>query len=210
MSKKIVKNKKRVLVACEESQVVCKAFRVRGFEAYSCDIQPCTGERPEWHIQGDVLDIIQDNWDMMIAHPPCTYLSYAGNRWWGDPGRLEKRLEALSFFAKLWQAPIKHICIENPRGCASPTIAKYSQQVHPYHFGDEESKLTWLWLKNLPLLEKTNIVKPKIYYYKKNGEPMYKTEALPQNKDKAKIRSKTHPCIAEAMAIQWGNYILVN
>ena len=140
----------RVLIACEFSGIVRDAFAAKGHDAWSCDLLPT--ERPGNHIQGDVLEILDDNWDMMIAHPPCTYLSYAGIRWWNDKGRVFKRLEALGFFAKLWEAPIDKICIENPRGCASPTIAKYTQQINPYYFGDEATKPTWLWLKNLPLL----------------------------------------------------------
>lgn len=124
------------VVMCEESQAVTKAFRELGHEVYSNDTKPCSGGHPEWHIQNSALDIMNDGWDFMIGHPPCTYLSYAGIRHWNAPGRLEKRLEALEFFGKLWTAPIKHICLENPKGCASPTIAKYSQEIQPYYFGD--------------------------------------------------------------------------
>jgi len=138
----------RVLVACEESQVVCIAFRNKGHEAYSCDLIPCSGGHPEWHIQDDVLKHLNDDWDMMIGHPPCTYLSFAANRSWNDPGRIYKRLEALKFFADLWEAPIPSICLENPKSCASPVISKYSQVVQPYYFGDPFLKTTWLWLKN--------------------------------------------------------------
>ena len=126
----------KVLIGCEESQEVCKAFRELGHEAYSCDLQDCSGGHPEWHIKGDLLEVIKDSWDLMIAHPPCTYLSYAGTNWWNRPGRVLKRLEALEFFAKLWEAPIDKICLENPKGCASPAIAKYSQIIQPYYFGN--------------------------------------------------------------------------
>lgn len=194
----------RVLVACEESQEVCKAFRELGYEAFSCDILPCSGGHPEWHIQDDVLKHLDDGWDLMIAHPPCTYLSYAGTRSWNNQGRVWKRLEALDFFARLFTATIPFICIENPRGCASPTIAKYSQIIQPYYFGDEESKTTWLWLKGLPLLKPTNIVKPKVHRIAPNGKKIYFEEAV-TCKDRAKIRSKTFPGIAKAMATQWGN-----
>lgn len=214
----------KVLIACEESQAVCIAFRNLGIEAYSCDIQPCSGGHPEWHIQGDVLEIINNGWDLMIGHPPCTYLSYAGIRWWNRPGRLENRLEALSFFAKLWLAPIKRICLENPRGCASPTIAKYTQEINPYYFGDEATKPTWLWLKNLPPLKHT---KEDGLFYKKthvgkgemielsikpNGKIQYGSKwyheafSLPKE-ERAKLRSKTFPGIAKAMAEQWGKLI---
>lgn len=156
-------------------------------------------------------------WDLMIGHPPCTYLSYAATSSWNNIGRCEKRLEALSFFRKLWEAPIEKICIENPMGCASPTIAKYTQVIQPYFFGDTESKRTCLWLKNLPklihikedtLFEKSTHVKPKIYAYyktgKKKGKPIYGNDYCKFSEDRGKIRSKTFPGIATAMAEQWG------
>ena len=206
----------RILVACEKYQRVTVAFRNRGHEAYSCDIQDTAGEHPEWHFKGDVLKYLSENWDMMIAFPPCTYLSYAGMAKWNESGRLEKRLKALDFFARLWLAPIEKICIENPRGCASPTIAKYSQEIHPYYFGDSELKRTCLWLKNLPNLEhyesdtlfekKTHVRKPKPKYYlkngKKKGQAVYFTESL--GGGQSEKRSITFPGIAEAMADQWG------
>ena len=198
----------RVLIACEESQEVCKAFRKLGHEAFSCDTQECSGGHPEWHIHDDVIKHLNDGWDLMIAHPPCTYLSYAATKWWNDKGRVWKRLEALNFFAKLWDADIPMICVENPMGCASPTIAKYSQIIQPYQFGDEESKRTCLWLKNLPELKHTKIVKPKIYGYykkgKKKGMPIYGNNYLKFSEDRGKVRSKTFPGIAQAMAKQWG------
>lgn len=197
----------KILVACEESQAVCKAFRAKGHEAYSCDILPCSGGHPEWHIQGDVLEQLDKGWDMMIAHPPCTYLSYAATSVWNKDGRLQKRLGALDFFARLWLAPINKICVENPMGCASPTIAKYTQIIQPYFFGDEESKRTCLWLKNLPQLTPTKMVKPKIYAYykrgKKKGKPIYGNDYLKFSADRGIIRSKTFQGIADAMAEQW-------
>ena len=138
----------RVLVACEFSGRVRDAFAKRGHYAMSCDLLP--SETPGNHYQGDVFDVIGDGWDLMIGHPPCTYLSYAGIAHWNNPGRLEKRLDALQFFAALWSAPINRICLENPKGCASPTIAKYTQEIQPFYFGDRDFKTTWLWLKNLP------------------------------------------------------------
>ncbi len=201
----------RVLVACEESQVVCKAFRAKGHEAYSCDIIDCSGGRPEWHIKRNVLEILNDGWDGMIGHPPCTFLSYAGTRHWNDEGRCEKRLAALDFFRRLWEAPIERICLENPKGCASPTIAKYTQEVQPYYFGDSAIKTTWLWLKNLPPLkfekvdtlfdERTSVDKPEaIYTLKTNGKKIHWTEA----NHGGKVRSVTFPGIANTMADQWG------
>ncbi len=211
-----------ILVACEESQAVCIEFRRLGHKAYSCDLQDCSGGHPEWHIHGDAIEqAYSGKYDLMIGHPPCTYLSYAATSSWNKPGRLKLRLEALDFFAKLWLAPIEMICLENPMGCASPTIAKYSQIIQPYHFGDNESKRTCLWLKNLPLLIHTKQgdlftngthVKPKIYGYyktgKKIGTPIYGNNYLQFSEDRGKIRSKTFPGIARAMAEQWSNYIL--
>lgn len=205
-----------VLVACEESQAITIEFRKLGIEAYSCDIQPCSGGHPEWHIQDDVLKIINKKWDLMIGHPPCTYLSYAGIAHWNKPGRLEKRLEALEFFAKLWLAPIEKICLENPKGCASPTIAKYSQEIQPYYFGDSHIKTTWLWLKNLPPL---NYYEQDGLFHKKTStsrpEPIsvdntsrkkkrYFTDAHTRDPNE---RSKTFHGIAKAMAEQWAPII---
>lgn len=203
----------KVLVACEFSGIVRDAFLARGHDAMSCDILPT--ESPGPHYQGDVMDILGDGWDMMIAHPPCTYLSYAGIRHWNNNGRVYQRLEALKFFADLWTAPIEKICIENPRGCASPTIAKYSQEIQPYYFGDSQYKRTWLWLKNLPHLEykkentifweKTILDKPEPkYLLKTTGKPIYFTDGAKGGKDRAKNRAKFWPGIATAMAEQWG------
>jgi hypothetical protein len=209
----------KILVGCEESQAVTIAFRNQGHEAFSCDIQDCSGGYPEWHITGDVLKVAYSGyWDLMIGHPPCTYLTYAGTAHWSKPGRLEKRLDALSFFAKMWEAPISKICLENPRGCASPAIAKYTQEIHPYYFGDPQTKATWLWLKNLPMLKHTvsdNLFESKTLvevehtmFYKtgaKAGKPISWTDCYAPGVDRQKLRSKTFPGIANAMAEQWGN-----
>ncbi len=205
----------RVLVACEESQEVCKAFREKGHEAYSCDIQDCSGGRPEWHIKDDAIKIAySQEWDLMVGHPPCTYLSYAATSNWNNPGRVFKRIEALTFFAKLWEAPIEKICLENPKGCASPTIAKYSQEIQPYYFGNRNYKTTWLWLKNLPLLlhsetetlfeKRTHTAKPEPYAYNKNGKAIHWTDMHTPADNRDKLRSKTFYVIAQAMADQWG------
>lgn len=208
----------RVLVACEESQVVTKAFRELGHDAFSCDLQDCSGGFPEWHIKGSVLDILNDGWDLMIGHPPCTYLAYSGTGHWNNKGRLLNRLKALKFFAKLWLAPIDKICLENPKGCASPTIAKYSQEIQPYYFGDAELKTTWLWLKNLPQLEhfsesnlfnkKTHTKKPEPTYIDKvSGKKRYFTDAITGSDNGEFKRAKTFPGIAKAMAQQWGGVV---
>lgn len=202
----------KVLVACEYSGTVRDAFLARGHDAISCDLLPT--ESPGPHYQGNVLDILNDGFDLMIGHPPCTYLSYAATSRWGEPGRCKKRLEALDFFRILWEAPIDKICLENPKGCASPTIAKYSQEIQPFYFGDSAYKTTWLWLKNLPLLswEKTGTLfseatacpPPKPVYVNKNGKAIHFVDACGGGKNRAKNRAKFWPGIANAMAEQWG------
>lgn len=204
----------KVLIACEFSGIVRDAFIAKGHDAVSCDLLPT--ERPGPHIQGDVLEVLGDGWDLMIAHPPCTYLSYASTRSWNDVGRCKKRLEALEFFRRLWESPIDKICIENPQGCASPTIAKYSQIVQPWYFGEAYYKTTCLWLKNLPLLihiehetlfeKRTHIDKPEpVYVCEKTGKNVHWEEAMGGGKDRAKNRAKFWLGIADAMATQWGN-----
>lgn len=213
----------KVLVACEESQTVCKAFRALGHKAYSCDLKECSGGHPEWHLKASIFDVINTRkWDLLIGHPPCTYLSYAGIGHWNTPGRLEKRLEALVFFSKLWNSGIKYICLENPKGCASPTIAKYHQEIQPYYFGDIDQKTTWLWLRNLPILKwqkeddmfslKTSSGKPQPSFIDSSGKPRYFTDSIKGHgggyEGRQKARSKTFPSIAKAMAKQWSEYIL--
>jgi len=146
-----------ILVACEYSARVRDAFRKLGHDAWSCDLLECEGDS-KYHIKGDVLNILNDGWDIMIGHPPCQYISYVGIQWfnrekYGDKAilREQKRDEAIKFFMKLWNAPIDKICLENPRGFIMKAL-KPSQMIHPYYFGDEEKKTTCLWLKNLPLL----------------------------------------------------------
>lgn len=196
----------KVLIACEESQTVCKAFRARGHEAYSCDIIPCSGGHPEWHIQDDVLNHLNENWDLMIAHPPCTYLTVTGNRWfniskYGEKAleRQKLRIEALEFVKKLLDADIPKIALENPVGAISTHIRKPDQYIQPYEFGHKDSKKTGLWLKNLPLLKPTNIVEPE--YVIISGKRYSKTHAYSWNN--SKLRSKTYEGIANAMAEQW-------
>lgn len=208
----------RVLVGCEYSQVIMSAFLEAGFDAYSCDILPCEGYYPERHIQGDLLEVMNDNWDLLIAHPPCTYISYAATAYWNRPGRVFKRLEALKFFARIWESDVKHICIENPMSCADAIVAKHSQIIHPYYFGDEHLKKTCLWLKNLPLLEhrkqddlfgeRTHIDKPEPIYIDKSGKKRYFTEAISGTNKGGHKRSKSFPGIASAMVDQWGGVVL--
>lgn len=207
----------RVLLACEESQRVTKEFRELGFEAYSCDIIDTSGDKPEWHIKDDVLNVINDGWDCMIAFPPCTYLTNTGNRWFNISRygykaieRHKLRVEALEFFMKLVYAPIPRIAIENPIGYMSTAYRKPDQIIQPYEFGDPERKSTCLWLKNLPILQPTNIVKPVLYKYadgRTDSNWHMKTINLPAE-ERAKERSKTYPGIAKAMANQWGKYLM--
>lgn len=206
----------KVLIGCEESQAICFAFRMLGHEAFSCDLLPASGGFPEWHLRGDVLrQAYSGKFDLMIAHPPCTYLAYSGTAYWNDPGRIHKRLEALQFFAALWQAPVPRICLENPKGCASPAVAKYSQEIQPYFFGDQEFKTTWLWLKNLPKLQsfrestlfdqRTYADTPKPKAFRKDGRALHWVDFRGPSEDRSKLRSRTFPAIARAMSEQWGN-----
>ena len=221
----------RVLVACEESQRVCIAFRKRGHEAYSCDIQEPSGGHPEWHIQGDALELIGSNaggisfwtmggkyhtvpkWDILIAHPPCTYISNAGARHLYKGGthtlneeRLRQGIEASHFFLRFLWANCDKIAVENPIPSSVFCLPKYTQIIQPYQFGHPYTKRTCLWLKNLPPLQATNIVEPVATwcpsgsYSKKHGEKhrgMFTT-------DRARNRAKTFEGIAEAFADQWG------
>lgn len=202
----------RVLVACEESQVVTIELRKLGHEAFSCDLEPCSGGHPEWHIQRDALEeVYSRKYDMMIAHPPCTYLTVTGNKWMKPefaerfPNRQQQREDAVIFFMELYNAPIDKIAIENPVGIMSTRFRKPDQYVHPYFFGDKHSKKTGFWLKGLPKLVLTDIVEPEMYTYK-NGkrDPILhiQTANLPP-KERSKARSKTFPGIAKAMAEQW-------
>ena len=184
----------RVLVGCEYSAVVRDAFRRRGFDAWSCDILPTEGD-PRWHIQGDLLDVINDGWDMACFHPPCTHLAVSGARWFKD--KQAEQAEALDFVRALLNAPIKHIALENPVSIISSRIRKPDQTYHPYHFGLGEVKRTCLWLKNLPTLTPTNVVPGR--------EP--RVHKMPPGPNRWKERSRTPAGVAEAMSAQWGGYI---
>ncbi len=199
---------KKILIACEESQVVCKAFRKKGFEAYSCDIVECSGGHPEWHIKEDVLQHLDDGWDMMIAHPPCTHLAVSGARWFTKKEKQQK--EALEFVRTLLECDIKYIALENPVSVISTHIRKPDQIIQPFLFGDEYSKRTCLWLKNLPLLTPTKIVGKGEFITFSSGRKMPKWYAEAYKKpseERSRIRSKTFPGIVEAMADQWGSFI---
>ena len=203
----------KVLVACEESQRVCIAFRQKGHEAYSCDIEPCSGGHPEWHIQDDVLNHIGDNWDLIIAHPPCTYLTVAANRYYNVEKygaaailREYKRTDAINFFMQFTKLECPRVAIENPIGVMSTCYQKPTQIIQPYQFGHTERKATCLWLKGLPPLKPTNIVEPDIIKHKSgrtDSRLHFETLKLPP-KERSKMRSKTFEGIAKAMAEQWG------
>lgn len=202
----------RILVACEESQAVTIEMRRLGHEAYSCDIQPCSGGHPEWHIQGDALEIIKLKWDMIIAHPPCTYLTNAGSRhlWKGgklNQERYKKGIEAKEFFMAFYNADCERIAIENPVPSKIYELPAYSQIVQPYEHGHPHTKKTCLWLKGLPPLVPTEIVEPikGRRFQQRNGKWRYSCWEMDHKggKDRAKERSKTFPGIARAMAEQW-------
>jgi hypothetical protein len=200
----------RVLVACEFSGVVRDAFTARGHDAWSCDLLP--SERPGQHIQGDVLDVLCHNpedWGLMIAHPPCTYLALSGLHWNNRiPGRREKTEAALLFVSALLAAPIQRIALENPAGAISRHIRKPDQYVQPWQFGHPESKLTGLWLVRLPQLRPSQILAPT--RFQANGRPRWDNQTgtgqnrLGPSPTRAAIRAKTYQGIADAMADQWG------
>lgn len=227
-----------VLIACEESQRVCTAFRERGHNAFSCDILPCSGGHPEWHIQGDVLEILEPTpyeecvldpinfetmdgkthiidgkWDMIIAHPPCTYLTNAGARWLWAGGvlneeRYKKGIEAKKFFMRFMEADCPRIAVENPIPSAVYELPAYTQIIQPYEYGHPNTKKTCLWLKGLEPLKPTSVVEPVKgrRFQQKSGNWRYSCWEMDQRggKERARERSKTFPGIARAMAEQWG------
>ena len=181
----------KVLVACEYSGRVRDAFREAGHEAMSCDFLPT--ESVGAHYQGDVRDILNNGWDLMIAHPPCTHLAVSGSRWFKD--KASEQAEALDFVRLLLDAPIKRIALENPVSVISTRIRKPDQIIQPWQFGHGETKATCLWLKNLPKLTPTNIVEGR----------EQRVHKMPPSADRWKERSRTYKGIAEAMAAQWGS-----
>lgn len=217
-----MKTKGKVLVACEESQAITKEFRALGVEAFSCDLLPCSGGHPEWHIQGDAIkEAYSGKYGLMIAHPPCTYLAVSGARWlYNKDGSKNKerwanQAEALAFVQQLMDAPIEHIAIENPISVISSNIRKPDQIVHPYHFGDKASKSTCLWLKNLPKLKHTNVVEKGEFVEfisakgVKKRQAKWFFDALNEAKtpeERRTLRSKTFPGMAKAIAQQWQHF----
>jgi len=194
----------KVLIGCEESQAVCKAFRELGHEAYSCDIIPCSGNKPEWHLQMDVFEAIKlKKWDLGIFFPPCTDLANSGARWFKEKQKTGQQRKSIEFFLRLTETDIKHWCIENPIGIMSSWYRKPDQIIQPYMFGDPYTKTTCLWLKGLPLLIPTNLVAKGDRHITKSGRSLPKWYNLPPSEERAKLRSKTFPGIASAMANQW-------
>lgn len=206
----------KVLIACEEIQTICKEFRRVGHNAFSCDIQECSGGHPEWHIKGDVLDQLNKDWDLIIAHPPCTYLSNAGARWLFpnkvlNKERYEKGLDGKDFFMKLLNAKCKRVVVENPTPSKIYNLPECTQVIQPYYFGDDFMKRTCLWIKGLPNLKHKNpktLKIPEPLYVMSNGKKAHFTDAAKGGKNRAKERSKTFPGIAKAMVEQWSKYIL--
>lgn len=204
----------KILVACEESQAVCIAFRQRGHEAFSCDVLPCSGGHPEWHIQDDVLKVIGMEWDMMIAFPPCTHLAVSGAAWFEQKRKDGRQQQGIDFFLAVANAPIQRKAIENPVGIMSSIYRKPDQIIHPYYFGDEFQKTTCLWLTNLPKLfhaRNKDMFNDKVTHVDKgemiefaSGKRMAKWYALLRaDQNRGGTRSKTFPGIAAAMATQW-------
>lgn len=219
-----------VLIACEESQEVCKEFRRKGHRAFSCDIQEESGGHPEWHIQGDVLPLLDGNcvfktrdgtehriakpWDLIIAHPPCTYLTVSGNRWFDErkygeaaKERKKERKKAVEFFMEFTKVNCKRVAIENPIGTINHIYRPPTQIIQPWMFGHPERKSTCLWLKNLQPLVPTNVVEPDLITG--NDEKTYskwhwESYSISDPEERRKLRSKTYHGIAEAMADQWG------
>ena len=212
----------KVLIGCEESQTITKSFRKLGIEAYSNDIQECSGGHNEWHLKGDLFDYATNDFDLLIAHPPCTYLSVSGLHWNKKrPERAKKTESALVFVNRILALGIRYIALENPVSCISSRIRKPEQIINPYHFGEDASKKTCLWLKNLPLLNHTKYIEPRIVQGKKrwsnqmdNGQNIVLDEngkVVGWNTDKIKkLRSKTYQGIADAIAVQWSDFILNN
>ena len=217
---------RKILIACEESQTITEIFRRQGYESWSCDIKPSSGKLTDYHIQGCAIkEAYSGKYDLMIAHPPCTYLAVSGsahlyhrdmngNR---TPNieRFNKQKKAIEFFIALLHAPIRHIAIENPVSVISSYVRKPDQIIQPYYFGDSFQKTTCLWLKNLPLLKYTNIVSPGEFYFANRKDGRTDKRAVWMNKriraefnqsDRKTYRSKTFNGIAQAMVHQWGNH----
>lgn len=212
----------RVLVGCEESQEITKAFRARGHEAYSCDLKPCSGEHPEWHFQEDVLAhgmaLLEGYWDLFIVHPNCDHLAVSGARWFPEKRKDGRQEAAIEFFLKMWESPIQRIAIENPVGIMSgdreylkehyPDLYERAkmlpepQIIQPYEYGHPETKKTCLWLKNLPRLIPTNNVFAEMMRLPKKDRN--RIHYMSPSPERSALRAKTYTGWANAMADQWG------
>ena len=214
----------KILVACEESQAVTKQFRLKGHEAYSCDIIPTSGDNPEWHLQQDVTELLRQDWDMIIAFPPCTYLTVSGARWFyhpddrhlptterrphpSYPDRKDLQNKAVDFFMLIANSPCEKIVIENPVGKMSSVWRKPDQIIKPYYFGENSTKKTCLWIKGLKKLKHTDVVEPEIHISesgRKWDKWFFESSLISDLKERSLFRSKTFLGIAKAMAEQWG------
>ncbi len=225
-----MKKKFKILLACEESQTITKAFRKLGHEAYSCDLLPCSGGHPEWHNQCDVFEIIDEGWDLMIAHPPCTFLAGSAVQWLSHPddkkklfedrrphpkfpNRRQDMMDSVGFVKALYNSSIDKVAIENPVGLLSSRWRKPDQIIQPYQFGDEATKTTCLWLKNLPELEHTKLVEKgeRVFFKSGKSHPKWYADALTKAKTKQErqtLRSKTFQGIADAIAKQWSECLI--
>ena len=198
----------KILLACEESQAVCKEFRSLGHEAYSNDILETSGTNPEWHLQGDVRDYLYQDWDLIIAFPPCTDLASSGAAWFEQKRKDGRQQASIGFFMLFTQLDCQKVVIENPVGIMSSHYRKPDQIIQPHQFGDPYEKRTCLWIKGLPSLKATNQVKPeaRTIYASGKSMPTWYADAWGKPKaDRSRIRSKTFPGIAKAMAEQWSN-----
>jgi site-specific DNA-cytosine methylase len=196
----------KILLACEESQAVTKEFRRLGHEAYSCDILPTSGDNPEWHLQQDVEPLLKDQWDLIIAFPPCTHLAVSGAAWFEQKRLDGRQQQGIDFFMLFTDLACEKVAIENPVGIMSTNYKKPDQIIQPYEFGDPYSKKTCLWLKGLPKLVPTDQVEPEPRKVFKSGNsmPAWYADAWGKSpEERSKIRSKTFPGIARAMAEQW-------
>jgi hypothetical protein len=196
----------KILVACEESQAVTKQLRVLGHEAYSCDIEPCGGDNPEWHLHQDVTPLLKDKWDMVIAFPPCTHLAVSGAAWFAEKRKDGRQQQGIDFFMLFANCKCEKVAIENPVGIMSTIWRKPDQIIQPFEYGDEFRKRTCLWLKGLPKLLPTKIVREgdQVKYKSGRSMPKWYADAWKLSaKERAKVRSKTFPGIAKAMALQW-------
>ena len=200
----------KVLVGCEESQAVTKELRKLGHEAFSCDILHCSGGKPEWHIKGNIIPILKENWDLLIAFPPCTHLAVSGARHFPEKIKDGRQQQGIDFFILLMTCKIPRRAIENPGGIMSTVYRRPDQIIQPFEYGDPARKTTCLWLKDIPKLIPTEIVAPELITAK-NGEKYsklhYETFYIKDRQERSKIRSKTFQGIADAMAEQWSNAI---